>query len=145
MPHRFIATFLLSISTLSAQAQSGYPVVSRSEQKARDDDRVPLLESELVFEQQALAKAERDLASNSETERAANIHRHQKNIKALQREMSRIENQNPPYRHTHPLVKAVRPIGRITDSRRSGNFWDPYNRAPEPDDFSTSLRRDSHE
>lgn len=145
MPHRFIAIFLLSISTLCAQAQSVYPAISKSEQRARDDDRLPLLESELVFEREALAKAERGLASNSETERATNIHRHQENIKALHREMRGIESQNLPDRRTRPLVKAVRPVARIVDSRRAANFWDPYNRSPESDDFSTSPKRDSHE
>lgn len=145
MPHRFIAIFLLSISTLRAQAQPAYPVVSKSEQNARDADRLPLLESELALEQEALAKAKRKPASDSETERAATIHRHQENIKALQREMNGIENQNLPDRRTRPVVRAMLPAARITDSRRAANFWDPYNRAPDSEDFSTSPRRDSHE
>jgi hypothetical protein len=145
MPHRFIAIFLLSISALCAQAQPAYPVVSKSEQSARDADRLPLLESELVFEQEALAKAKQKPANHSETERAATIHRHQENIKALQREMNGIENQNLPGRQMRPVVRAMQPVARITDSRRAANFWDPYNRAPDPDDFSTSPKRDSHE
>lgn len=145
MSYRSVAIFLLSISTLCAQAQPGYPVVSKSEQKARDDDRLPLLESELAHEQEALAKAERGLAVDSETGRAANIHRHRENIKALQREMQSIENQNLPDRRARPIVKAIRSTPRIVDSRKAANFWDPYNRAPDSDDFFTSPRRDSHE
>jgi septal ring factor EnvC (AmiA/AmiB activator) len=145
MSHRFISIFWLAISTLCAQAQPAYPVISQSEQKARDDDLLPLLESELVFEQKALAKAKLERAYDSETERAANVHRHQENIKALRREMKSIENQNPQDRRAHPVVKAIRAPTRIVESRRTANFWDPYNRAPDYDDFSTNPRKDSHE
>jgi hypothetical protein len=145
MLHRLISIVLLSVATLCAQAQSSYPVISKSEQRAKDDDRLPLLESELALERKALAKARREPGACIEKECALDIHRHEENIKSLQREIQGIDIQDLTDRRERPAAKAVRPASRIADSRRSPTFWNPYNRASDTDEFSTSPRRDRHD
>jgi hypothetical protein len=122
-----------------------YPVVSKLEQRARDDDRQSVLESELAFEREALAMAKSDFATGPTNARAAAVHRHDENIKALRRELGGIENQTAAEKRERPIAKAFRSAGRVADSKKTANFWDPYNRASDTDDFSTSPRRDSHE
>lgn len=145
MSYRSIPIFLLSMATAYAPAQSMYPTVSNAEQKVRDDDRVPLLESELAFEREALEKAKKASAAGATDERFAAIHRHEENIRALGREISGLEKHEASEHRSRAIVKAVRVPARFSDSKRTSNFWDPYNRGPDTTDFSTSPRRDSHE
>lgn len=145
MSHRLVFMFLLSTATLCAQAQSAYPVVSKSEQKARDDDRRPLLESELSLEKDALAKAKAELVIEPTNERIAEVHRHQENINALHREIGAIGPQKMEQKRERPVAKAIRQVAHVVDSKRKPNFWDPYNRTPDLTDFSTSPTRNSHE
>jgi hypothetical protein len=145
MSRHFVCMFLLTFGTIHAQAQSMYPVVSKSEQRARDDDRRSVLESELAFEREAFVMAKSDFANGPTDARAAAAHRHNENIKALQRELGRIDNQSATANRERPVAKAFRSAGRVADPRKTANFWDPYNRASDTDDFSTSPRRESHE
>lgn len=145
MSHRLVFILLLSVAPPCAQAQAAYPTVSKAEQKTRDDDRRPLLEAELEAERAALSQAQNDLATGATKERTAAVHRHQENIKALHRELDGIADQDVVERRERLVVKAVRSPSGMTASKRTANFWDPYNRAPDHTDFSTSPRRDSHE
>jgi len=141
MSRHLVCMFLLTFGTFHAQAQSVYPVVSKSEQRARDDDRRSVLESELAFERDALVMAKSNFATGPTNTRAATVHRHDENIKSLQRELGGIENQNAAEKRERPLAKAFRSAGRVADSKKTANFWDPYNRDSDADDFSTSPRR----
>lgn len=145
MSRRLVFIFLLSTGTLCAQAQSTYPVVSKSEQKAHDDDRRPLLESEFAFEGEGLEKAKAEFIAEPTNERMAAVHRHQENIKALQRELGAIGPQAVEEKRGRPVAKAVRQVAHIVDSKKAPNFWDPYNRTPDATDFSTSPTRNSHD
>lgn len=145
MSYRLIPIFLLSMAAACAPAQPMYPTISKANQKVRDDDRLPLLESELAFERNALEKAKHDLAAVPTNERSAAVHRHEENIKALRREIGAVAAQDEPEKSERPVVKAIRVKTPLAESKKAPNFWDPYNRAPDSNDFSTSPRRDSHE
>jgi hypothetical protein len=145
MSRRLVFMFLLSTGMFCAQAQPTYPVVSKSEQKARDDDRRPLLDSELAFEGEALERAKTEFVTEPTNERVAAVHRHQENIEALQRELGAVGLQEVDEKRERPVAKAVRQVAHAVDSKRTPNFWDPYNRTPDPVDFSISPTRNSHE
>jgi hypothetical protein len=146
MSLRLISIFLLSTGALCAQAQPAYPVVSKAEQKARDEDRRPLLEAELASELEALAKAKTALANDQTNERFAAVHRHEENINGLRRELGVGEEQNAALKRERLVVRAVKASADIANLKRTPTFWDPYNRAPDSTDLSTTTpRRDSHE
>lgn len=145
MSYRLIPIFLLSMASTCAPAQSMYPTVSKAEQTKRDEERVPLLESELAFERQALEKTKNARTSGTPDERLAAIHRHEENIKAIRREIDASTNQAAPGQSARPAVKTVRAMAQPAGSNKTPRFWDPYNRAPDSTDFFTSPRRDSHE
>lgn len=90
----------------SAVAAAGFPRVDTAQQRARDDDRREILNDELRIEQKKLADLRRDF-NNGEPERQGNernyakyqervasmrdeIGRTERNIEALQREISNI-------------------------------------------------------
>jgi hypothetical protein len=83
---------------------------------------------------------------NSPTsEREIEIHRHEENIKALQRELDSTTNNDTARNPKRVLVKAQRPASGADNPKGTGRFWDPYNRSPDTTDFPTSPRRVSHE
>lgn len=141
MTTRIATIFVLSTLALCAQAQTGYPVVDKLSQKARDDDRREILTTELQAEREALAKAQA-------APDAAAAHRHSENIKALQRELG-IANGRPAaseFRRDEiapAVVRVVRePAARPAPEGRAPRFWDPYNRAPDTPLFSTTARKE---
>jgi hypothetical protein len=77
---------------LYVQAQAGFPMVDKVAQRARDDDRRLILETELAAERADLAKAQAQLATGATSERQASAHRHQENVNALLRELG----ERPP-------------------------------------------------
>ncbi|KQQ96119.1 hypothetical protein [Massilia sp. Leaf139] len=147
MSPRFATLALLSVVSACAQAQSGYPTVDKSLQKARDGDRSMILETELHAERAALAKAKAGFD-------ALAVHRHTENIKALGRELAGTGVAPAPaseFRHdeTAPLVvRAVRPPAAsvpapsVPKAERPARFWDPYTRSISSDG-STDSRRES--
>lgn len=138
MSNRLISILLLSTGALCAQAQSMYPVVSKAEQQARDEARRPLLDAELAFEREALAKAAKELDAGPTRERDATVHRHKENIKALLREIETVEEKATEPKQARMVARAIRPPAGIAETKKAANFWDPYNRAPDTADFFTS-------
>jgi hypothetical protein len=115
-----------------------YPVVANAEQKARDEDRRLILQTELAAEGAALAKA----TTMSDPDA---VHRHEENIKALQRELDGGEVQSGSEARRRVTVKALRPSANTASVTRGPRFWDPYNRPIDFNDSSTSQRSESHE
>ncbi|MFJ1472182.1 hypothetical protein [Massilia orientalis] len=145
MTHRLVSIFLLSAAVPSVQAQPLYPVVAKADQKARDADRRLILQTELAAEREALANAKSRSNAVGPNEQASAVHRHEENIKALERELEGSAAQSGTEAIPHPVVKALRPAARTADASRVPQFWDPYNRAT---DFNASLinqRSESHE
>lgn len=137
MPHRFLPILLLCVLPLSAPAQPSYPVIGKAEQKARDEDRRTILQDELDAERAALAKAQVLLAASPSEDREADVHRHLENIQALQRELD--ASTGKPWRApVRAVLKVSRPTSDTASARSVARYWDPYNRAPEPTDFSTA-------
>ncbi|HEY0588430.1 MAG TPA: hypothetical protein VGD52_20015 [Pseudoduganella sp.] len=154
MMQRPIVIFLLigpwsyAQSQLSyAQDSASYPIVDPATQKARDNERRHILESELQIERQELAKAQASLTSGRTQERAADVHRRLENIKSLQRELGGVaQRPQAPRQRLRVVVKAQGPAASPRSTNGTAAFWNPYNRAPDPEvtaDLSTSSRRES--
>lgn len=147
MTNRLISILLLSALPLCASAQPAYPVVGKAEQKARDDDRRAILQDELATERAALAKAQAALDAGATPERAAGVHRHAENVKALLRELDGSSGRRGAAEPVRAVARATRPAAstNTASARNPARFWDPYNRTPDTTDFSTTPRGDSHE
>jgi hypothetical protein len=145
MTHRLVAILLLSAALPSVQAQPLYPVIAKADQKARDTERRFILQTELANEREALTKAKRKSNTTSSREEADAIHRHEENIKALERELEYSATQGGDELPPRAVVKAVRPVARTANATRIPQFWDPYNRATDFNASSTSQRSESHE
>lgn len=145
MTHRLVSILLLSATLPSVQAQPSYPVIAKADQKARDTDRRLILQTELANEREALAKAKPKSNTTSSKEEADAIHRHEENIKALERELERSAAQGSDELPPRAVVKAIRPVARTANATRIPQFWDPYNRATDFNASSTSQRSESHE
>jgi len=145
MAHRRLSILALAAATLCVRAQPLYPTVAKAEQVKRDTDRRLILETELVAEHDALVKSKAAVESNPTRDREIEVHRHEENIKALQRELDSTTNNDAARNPKRVLVKAQHPTSGADNTKGTGRFWEPYNRAPDTADFSTSPRRDSHE
>ena len=145
MAHRLVSIFLLSAAAPYVQAQPLYPVVANAEQKERDADRRLILQTELAAEREALAKAKSKPDAVGSREQASAIHRHEENVKALERELEGSAVQSGAGAISRAVVKAVRPAARTANATRIPQFWDPYNRASDFNVPSTSQRSESHE
>jgi hypothetical protein len=143
MNTRIAFIFALSACALCAHAQPGYPVVSKAAQKARDDDRQTILETELQAESEALAKAQSVLAHGASPDREAEVHRHQENVKALRRELASVTGKPLPRDPVRVVVRAApaAPTAPASSDSEPSRFWNPYNRASDTTDFSTASRR----
>jgi hypothetical protein len=145
MTHRPLSILVLAAVTLCVRAQPLYPTVAKAEQEERDKDRRLILETELVAEHDALMKTKAALENSPSRDRGIEVRRHEENIKALQRELDSTTGNDAARNPKRVLVKAQRPATGAGNTNDAGRFWDPYNRAPDTTDFSTSPRRDSHE
>lgn len=138
--------FCLVGCSANALAQSSYPVIDNKIQEARDQERHLILNTELLAEYQEFWKTTGTLAASPTPELAAKAHRHDENIKALQRELRSAEAGRKPA--SAPLRVVVR-AGRQTgpnDGAGAATYWNPYNRATNdvsPNVSSTTLRRDA--
>jgi len=145
---RMIIFFLIGHSA-SALAQSSYPVIDKEVQQARDQERLLILNTELLAEHQELAKAREELAANPTKESQAKAHRHGENIKALQRELRGVGSaQASPSAPLRVVAVARRPPEPppARSATALATYWNPYNRAAEtrsPTDSSTTLRREA--
>jgi len=143
MTHRILSILALAAATVCVRAQPLFPAVAKAEQVERDKDRRLILEAELAAEGESLMKAKAGFEASPGRDRGLEVHRHQENIKALQRELdSIVQAAGAPKRG---VVKAQRPALTTERAKDTGRFWDPYSRAPDTTDFSTSPRRDSHD
>lgn len=134
---RFVAIFLLLGMARCAQAQSASLVVDHAAQKERDLDRRLVLGTELRAELEELAKAQAAFDASPTSERGVDVHRHVENIKALQRELDGAAGDAQEKRSpTRVIVKARG--SSTTSANKSPQFWDPYNRAPDPTVFPTN-------
>lgn len=145
MTHRLVAILLLSAALPSVQAQPLSPVIAKVDQKARDTDRRFILQTELANEREALVKAKRKSNTTSSREEAEAIHRHEENVKALERELEYSVAQGGDELRPRAVVKAIRPAVRTANASRVPQFWDPYNRATDFNASSTRQRSESHE
>jgi hypothetical protein len=145
MTHRLVAILLLLAAVPSVQAQPLYPVIAKVDQKARDADRRLILQTELATEREALAKAKSKSDTTRSKVEADAIHRHEENIKALEREVQYSAAQGGDELPPRAVVKAIRPAARTANATRIPQFWDPYNRATDFNASSTSQRSESHE
>jgi hypothetical protein len=145
MTHRLLPILVLAATTLCVRAQPLYPTVAKAEQAERDKGRRLILETELAAEQEALMKSKAAFENSPTSDREIEFHRHGENIKALQRDLDSTTNNDAARNPKRVLVKAQRPATGAGNTKDVGRFWDPYNRAPDTTDFSTSPRRDSHE
>jgi hypothetical protein len=144
---RKVIFFLIGCSA-NALAQSSYPVIDKEVQQARDHERYLILNTELLAEYQELAKTRSALAASPTQELAAKAHRHDENIKALQRELRGVgAAQKSPSAPLRVVVRAERQAGRSQTGRAAAaTYWNPYNRATDersPIDSSTTPRRDT--
>jgi len=141
--------FLIGCSA-NALAQSSDPVIDKEAQQARDQERHLILSTELLAEYQELTRTASALAEAPTKELKAKAHRHNENIKALQRELYnaatvRKSSQVP----VRAVAKAERPAAKQPPNGGAANvaaYWNPYNRAIEvrsPTDSSTTPRRDA--
>jgi hypothetical protein len=140
MTIRIVVIFLLIGLVPCAKSQSSFPIIDKETQKMRDNNRRLILEAELQTESGELTEAQKAFGAKPNKEHEAEVHRHVENIKALRRELDGVAGDLQEARTpVRAIVKAMRPaatsLGRWN---RSSRFWDPYNRAPETTDFSTT-------
>lgn len=114
-----------------ARGKEPYPIVDRSIQSARDNDRRAILEAELASEQTDLRNVMEEVAKAPSDEARKEAHRHEENIKALRRELDRLTT---PIRLTARTTSdvAVRPAA---SNAHDVPFWDVYRRTAPPTDF----------
>lgn len=145
---RKVIFFLIGCSA-NALAQSSYPVIDKEIQQARDQERHLILNTELLAEYQELTKTASALAEAPTKELTAKAHRHNENIKALQREL---HNAQATQKSSQEGVRIVAKAAGSVAQRPTGGvatvaaYWNPYNRAIEarsPTDSSTTPRRDA--
>lgn len=143
-----IVIFFLIGNSASALAQSSYPVIEKSLQQARDQERHLILNTELLAEYQELESTTTSLAAAPNDELRAKAHRHSENIKALHREIRGTQVATSPDVPVRVVIKAKRPDEKAAARSTSAiaTYWNPYNRAAEArptTDSSTTLRRDA--
>ncbi|WP_143054530.1 MULTISPECIES: hypothetical protein [Massilia] len=138
--------FFLVGCSANALAQSSYPVIDNKTQEARDQERHLILNTELLAEYQEFWKTTGALAASPTPELAAKAHRHDENIKALQRELRSADaGRKPPNAPLRVVVRAERQAGP-RGGAGAATYWNPYNRATNdrsPNVSSTTLRRDA--
>lgn len=138
-----IVILLLIVVANCALAQAANMTISKEEQQARDKDRHLILHTELVAENQELAKAQAAFRLSATAELATEVHRRMENIKALQRELASAAGEPEAGQPSRLVVKVKQSASPARAQRTSGaaTFWNPYNRAPDSEvstDFLTT-------
>lgn len=118
-----------------AEGNESFPVIDKAVQQARDTDRRVILETELAAEVQALGRARTALSNAPDERTLADTHRHEENVKALQRELSRLQDGLPVRVSARkaPPGDAVATQSRVHPAQAP--FWDVYRRSAPPIDF----------
>lgn len=107
--------------------------ISKEVQQARDKDRHLILRTELVAEHQELADAQAAFRLAATAELAKEVHRRMENIKALQRELAAVANENESGQPNRLVVKVKQSAALARTQRTSqvATFWNPYNRSSD--------------
>lgn len=152
------ATILLSAvafsfvaSAFPVYAQDTFPSVDQATQKARDDTRRQILQTELATEKKALDGAQQALADATNTKQpTAKLDalrqegdRHAKNVDALNVELVALGKRPSTAKTSSPVRLQARIINNsVPDTTQPAPFWDVYKRAqvkaegkPESQDF----------
>lgn len=131
------ALFFCAVSLNAlAQGNDSFPVVDKAAQKARNVDRRAILEAEFAAERQALDAALAVTKQSSDDDARTEVHRHEENIKALQRELERTRQDGAvrvSARRSGP--DAAPPMKRAMSGADPAPFWDVYRRSTAPTDF----------
>jgi thioredoxin-like negative regulator of GroEL len=114
-----------------ARGKEPYPIVDRSVQTARDNDRRAILEAELASEQSDLRNAQETVAKAPSDEARKEAHRHEENVKALRRELDRLTTSIRVTARTASDVAIKQPASNAHEVP----FWDAYRRTAPPTDF----------
>jgi hypothetical protein len=120
-----------------AKGNEPFPIIDKVAQQARDLDRRHILEAEFAAEQQALGVARQAMAKAPADDTRAAVHRHEENVKALQRELEPLQGEKPvrvSARAVGPEPVAV--SKRTTPAPVQAPFWDVYRRGAPPTDFN---------
>jgi len=122
------------------QGKEPFPFIDKADQQARNVDRRHILEAEFAAEQQALGAA-REVAERAPGEGAlAAVHRHEENVKALQRELSRLQDESPVRVSARVAGTKAIPAKRSTPASVQAPFWDVYGRSALPTDFQPPVK-----
>lgn len=118
-----------------------YPVVDKDVQKSRDADRHTILEAELAAEQQALGIAMAAASKAKGGDIQGDVHRHEENVKALQREMQRPLVSAPVRVNARSAGSdAIVAATRTAPTPAQAPFWDVYRRGASPIDSQSSSK-----
>lgn len=124
---------LCAISVCSlADGNEPYPVVDKAAQQARDVDRRAILQTELAAEEQALVLARAALSKAPDERGLADAHRHEQNVKALQRELARLDDEMPVRVNARKTPSSAAPATSATPLSVQAPFWDVYRRSAPP-------------
>jgi hypothetical protein len=124
----------ISLGSL-AHGNEPFPMVDKSVQELRDIDRRAILETELAAEQHALNAAHELLAKAPADDTRGSVHRHEENVKALQRELERTAHEMP-VRVSARSTGSDTPTAKQTKPRPTqAPFWDVYRRGVSSTDF----------
>jgi hypothetical protein len=119
-----------------AQGKEPLPFIDKAVQQARDVDRRRILEAELAAEQLALGAAREAMARVPVEDTRSIVHRHQENVKALQRELERLPDEKPVRVSARVAGAEATAAGkRATPTPAQAPFWDVYRRGVSPTDF----------
>jgi hypothetical protein len=130
-PLIFCAISLCSL----AQGKEPFPFIDRATQQVRDMDRRAILASELASEQLALVAAREAMAKVPTDDTQADLHRHEENVKALQRELGRLPDAKPVRVHARAAAtEGTVDNGRVSSMPPPAPFWDVYRRGASPTD-----------
>lgn len=119
-----------------AQGNDQFPVVDKSEQKARDVDRRAILETELAAELRAVDAGREALAKAPSEAARVDGHRHEENVKALRRELERLSDGAPVRVGARGAASAAdAAIKRTAPAPAQAPFWDVYRRGAQSIDL----------
>jgi hypothetical protein len=113
-----------------------FPFIDKAVQQARDVDRRRILEAEFAAEQQALGAAREAMARVPDEDTRSVVHRHEENMKTLQRELERLQDEKPVRVSARVAGVEATAVGkRATTAPVQAPFWDVYRRSASPTDF----------
>lgn len=109
--------------------------VDKPVQQARDIDRRAILEAEFAAEEEALGLAREALAKAPTGLARADLHRHEENLKALQRELARLQEGMPVRVGARQATAGDTVAAQSRQQPALAPFWDVYRRSAPPVDL----------